>query len=299
MGHGHHHHHPEPGTSTARLFITMMLNFLITAVEIVGGILSGSLSLLSDALHNFSDGVAIIISYIAIRLGKQPQSAKYTFGLKRAEILAAVINAATLVIISFYLFKEAYERFVKPEPIAGVLMIIIASIGLAANVIGTLLLKSGSKDNINIRSAYLHLFGDAVSSVAVIIGGVFIHSWNVYWVDPLLTVLISIYILIKSAEIVKESINVLMMGSPQNISIRKIKKDIESIESIENIHHVHVWQLNERTTHFEAHIDVQDMMVSETSKITNQIEEKLKHHHNIKHITLQYECNHCKTKKLV
>ncbi len=299
MGHDHHHHHVDAATSTARLFITMVLNFLITVVELIGGLLSGSLSLLSDALHNFSDGISIIISYIAIRLGKQPKSTKYTFGLKRAEILAAVINAGTLIVICFYLFKESYERFTTPQEIEGGLMIVVAGIGLVANLVGTLLLKAGSKDNINIRSAYLHLLGDAVSSVAVILGGIAIYFFRIYWIDPLLTVLISLYILVKSYEIVKEAINVLMMGAPESVSIETIQKEVEEIPGVNNIHHVHVWRLRENDIHFEAHIDVEDMLVSQTAGLSSIIEEKLRHDHGITHITLQFESDKCKTKKLI
>lgn len=299
MGHKHDHHHIDRSTSTVRLFVTMMLNFLITVVEVIGGLLSGSLSLISDALHNFSDGIAIIISYIAIRLGKHPKTFKYTFGLKRAEILAAAFNAGTLIAICIYLFKESYERFVSPQHIEGGLMILVAGIGLIANVVGTLLLKKGSKDNINIRSAYLHLLGDAVSSVAVIIGGICIQLFRMYWVDPLLTVLISVYILIKSIEIVKESINVLMMGAPEGVSIENIQKELENIPGIKNIHHVHVWRLGEHDIHFEAHIDVDDMRVSQTTSLCTHVEEKLKHNHGITHITLQFETDKCDSKSLV
>jgi cobalt-zinc-cadmium efflux system protein len=277
----------------------MMLNFLITVVEVVGGILSGSLSLLSDALHNFSDGIAIIISWIAIRLGRQPQTTKYTFGLKRAEIIAAVLNAGTLIVICFYLFKESYERFVNPQEIAGGLMITVASIGLIANVVGTLLLKRGSKDNINIRSAYLHLLGDAISSVAVIIGGLCIYFFKIYWVDPLLTILISIYILWESIKIVREAINVLMMGTPQTISIENIQKEVEEVPGVCNIHHVHIWRLNERVIHLEAHIDVADMLVSQTAELSCRIEEKLKQDHGIDHVTLQFEADKCDSKALL
>jgi cobalt-zinc-cadmium efflux system protein len=299
MGNEYDHHHIDRSTSTVRLFVTMMLNFLITVVEVIGGLLSGSLSLISDALHNFSDGIAIIISYIAIRLGKHPQTYKYTFGLKRAEILAAVFNAGTLIAICIYLFKESYERFVSPQHIEGGLMIVVAGFGLIANVVGTLLLKKGSKDNINIRSAYLHLFGDAVSSVAVIIGGICIQLFRVYWVDPLLTILISVYILKKSVEIVKESINVLMMGAPESVSIENIQKELESIPGIKNVHHVHVWRLGEHDIHFEAHIDVDDMRVSQTTSLCTLVEEKLKHNHGITHITLQFETDKCDSKSLV
>jgi cobalt-zinc-cadmium efflux system protein len=299
MGHKHDHHHIDGSTSTVRLFVTMMLNFLITVVEVIGGLLSGSLSLISDALHNFSDGIAIIISYIAIRLGKHPQTYKYTFGMKRAEILAAVFNAGTLIAICIYLFKESYERFVSPQHIEGQLMIMVAGIGLIANVAGTLLLKKGSKDNINIRSSYLHLLGDAVSSVAVIIGGICIQLFGMYWVDPLLTILISIYILKKSIEIVKESINVLMMGAPESFSIEDVQKELENIPGIKNIHHVHVWRLGEHDIHFEAHIDVDDMPVSRTTSLCNIVEERLKHNHGITHITLQFETGKCDSKSLV
>jgi cobalt-zinc-cadmium efflux system protein len=299
VGHKHDYHYIDSSTSTVRLFVTMMLNFLITVVEVIGGLLSGSLSLISDALHNFSDGIAIIISYIAIRLGKQPKTFKYTFGLKRAEILAAAFNAGTLIAICIYLFKESYERFVSPQHIEGGLMIIVASIGLIANVAGTLLLKKGSKDNINIRSAYLHLLGDAVSSMVVIIGGICIQLFRMYWVDPLLTILISVYILKKSIEIVKESINVLMMGAPESISIENIQKELENIPGIKNIHHVHVWRLGEHDIHFEAHIDVDDILVSQTTSLCTIIEEKLKHNHGITHVTLQFETDKCDSKNLV
>ncbi|HLP58055.1 MAG TPA: cation diffusion facilitator family transporter [Candidatus Deferrimicrobium sp.] len=299
---GRHHTdttHHDVSTSIARLFITMTLNLLITVVQVIGGLISGSLSLLSDAVHNFSDAISIIISYIAIRLGKHPSSIRYTFGLKRAEILAAVLNAATLIVICFFLFKAAYERFMSPKTIAGGTMVSVAVIGLIANIVGTLLLKEGSRQNINIRSAYLHLLGDTVSSVAVILGGLSIIFFQIYWIDPLLTVLISIYILRESFEIVKEALDVLMMGVPENISIENIRTQIEEIPNIKNIHHVHVWRLSDKDIHFEAHIDVEEMTVSETCGLGNMIEEKLKHDHGITHVTLQFETDKCKIKKLV
>lgn len=210
MSHNHSHNHGSE-TSEKNLFITMALNFFITIAEIIGGFISGSLSLISDALHNFSDGIAIIITYIAMRLSKRPKTSKYTFGLKRAEILAAIINASTLIIISFFLIKEAIDRFYNPSPITGSLMLIVASLGLLANVAGTLLLKKGSEGNLNIRAAYFHLLSDAVSSLAVIIGALLIIFYKIYWIDPLLTVLISLYILKETYEIVKESVEILMM----------------------------------------------------------------------------------------
>lgn len=294
----HKHNINSEPKSTARLFITMVLNFTITIAEVIGGVMSGSLSLISDALHNFSDGIAIIIAYIAIRLGQRSKTKHYTFGLKRAEIVAAIINSATLIAISFYLIKEAYERFFQPQPIEGSLMVAVASIGLAANIIGTLLLRKGSRLNLNIRSAYLHLFSDAVSSIAVIIGGLFIYFYEIYWIDPVLTLIISLYVLKGSFDIVKDATQILMMATPKTISIEKIKKEIEAIPGVKNIHHVHIWMLNEQNIHFEAHVDVEDMKISETGALSQLIEEKL-HHHNINHITFQFECDACRTKTLV
>jgi len=295
----HNHSHSAESTSEKNLFITMAVNFSITIAEVIGGFLSGSLSLISDALHNFSDGIAIIITYIAMRLSKKPRTFKYTFGLKRAEIIAAIINASTLIIISFFLIKEAIERFYNPSPITGSLMLIVAALGLVANVIGTLLLKKGSEGNLNIRAAYFHLLSDAVSSLAVIIGAVFIIFYKIYWIDPLLTILISIYILKETYEIVKEALDVIMMSSPAGINLDELKILVEGIPGVINIHHVHLWKLNDNDTHFEAHIEVEDMVVSKTIDIQKLIEQELHERYEINHTTLQFECDKCDTPKLV
>jgi cobalt-zinc-cadmium efflux system protein len=277
----------------------MLLNFLITVVEVVGGVLSGSLSLLSDAMHNFSDGIAIIVSYIAIRLSKRPRTLKYTFGLKRAEILAAIINASSLIIISFFLIKEAVGRFSNPSPVTGNLMLVVAVVGLIANIVGTVLLKQGSGDNINIRAAYFHLLSDAVSSLAVIIGAAFIMVFNITWIDPLLTILISLYILKETYEIVKESVDVIMMSTPPDIDINAVQQALEAIPGVKNIHHVHLWKMNDSDTHFEAHIDVEDLPVSHTASIRAEIERCLHDRYDINHTTLQFECDSCQTKGLI
>jgi len=292
-------HNSAEDTSEKNLFITMALNFFITVAEVIGGIISGSLSLISDALHNFSDGFAIIITYVAMRLSKRPKTSKYTFGLKRAEIIAAIINASTLIIISFFLIKEAIDRFSNPTPIAGSLMLIVASLGLIANVAGTLLLKKGSANNLNIRAAYFHLLSDAVSSLAVIIGALFIILYKIYWIDPLLTVLISIYILKETYEIVKESVDILMMSNPEGIDLNAIKNIVEKIPGVINIHHIHLWKLNDNDTHFEAHIEVEDMAVSKTIEIQKQIEHKLHDKYEINHTTLQFECGACDEDELI
>ncbi len=292
----HNHSHSSTGI---RLLITVFLNLVITVAEIIGGIISGSLALISDALHNFSDAISVIISYIAIRLKERDSSSKHTFGFKRAEILAAVINSSVLVIISIYLFYEAILRFQNPEPIKGVLMTVVASIGLVANIAGTLLLKRDAKTSINIRSSYFHLLSDAVSSVAVIIGGLAITFWNMYWFDPLLTILIAVYITRESFKILSDAIHVLMEGAPPDISITEIQSEVEKLEEVENIHHVHIWMVGENDVHLEAHINVADMMISKSNILCEQIEVLLKTKFGINHITLQFECEQCKDVGLV
>jgi cobalt-zinc-cadmium efflux system protein len=297
--HSHNHLHEKGHMSESRIVITMLLNFLITIAEAVGGFISGSLSLISDSMHNFSDGVAMIITYIALRLSKKPGTTKYTFGLKRAEILAAVINSCTLIIISVFLIIEAFERLRNPASVSGGLMLTVSLAGLAANAIGTFLLKKGSHENINIRAAYFHLLSDAVSSVAVIVGAIFIIFYKNYWIDPFLTILISLYILHEAYSIVKESVDIIMMSSPQEIDLNELKSLVENIPGVKNIHHVHLWKLNDSNTHFEAHVDVCNITVSETAVIQNEIQERLHNKFEITHTTLQFECGTCDETELI
>lgn len=296
-GHSHSHSHVED-ISGKRLFWVIVLNLAITTSEVVGGIISGSLSLISDALHNLSDAVAVVISYIAIQLGKKSSSLKHTFGLKRAEILAALLNSAVLVGVSIYLFYEAVKRFYHPEPIMGGAMLVIAVIGLLGNVISIFLLESGSKDNINIKSAYMHMLSDAISSVAVIIGALGIIYFKIYWIDPVLTILIGIYVFKESFGILKRAVHILMEGAPIDISLDEIKMKLESIEDIQNVHHIHLWQVGEKEIHIEMHADVNDMMVSKTEGIREKIELLLKGY-GITHITVQFETDCCENKNIL
>jgi cobalt-zinc-cadmium efflux system protein len=271
----------------------MILNFVITIAEVIGGILSGSLSLISDALHNFSDGISVILSYIAIKLKERKNSHKHTFGLKRAEILAAVINASVLAVISVYLFYESVVRIINPTEIEGHIMTIVAGIGLAANVAGTLLLKRDAHTSMNIKSSYLHLLSDAVSSVAVILGGLAITYWDIYWIDPILTILIGLYILRECYFIIGDAVHILMEGAPSDISIEEIQKEVEKINGVEDIHHIHIWSVGENDNHFEAHVNVEDMKLSQSNKLLNEIENLLSEKFSINHVTIQLECDKC------
>jgi len=288
-----HSHNDEGNQSKKRLIITMLLNFVITAAELIGGLFSGSLSLISDALHNFSDGISIIVSNIAIKISNIPKNERFTFGYKRAEIFAALINTSVLVVISLFLIKEAIQKFINPQHIEGNIVIIVASIGLIANVIGTLLLKSDSKKNINIRSSYLHLLSDAFSSLAVIIGGVLIWAYGIYWIDPILTILISLYIIYESYEILRKTVDIFMMKAPDNFSVSEISESIRKLNGVSGIHHIHYWIMNDKQTHFEAHIEADDKKLSELDGLRKQIEELLHYNFNIDHITLQLEYSNC------
>jgi len=278
------------------MLFSFALNMLITVAEVVGGLLSGSLALLSDSLHNFSDSMSLLASYFAIKIGERRANEKYTFGYKRAEILVAFINSAVLVGVSLLLLVEAYRRFKNPEPIDGPLMLGVALIGLLANLLSVLLLH-GHAHGLNVRSAYLHLLSDTLSSVAVVAGGVAIIKWDVIWVDSLVTALISLYIFREAYEILRESVEVLMEASP-NLDLGAIKDEIESIPGVKNAHHFHAWRIGENEVHFECHVDVDDMPLGEAQRIIDEVEDRLRKF-GITHVTVQLEVDRCGGKNLL
>lgn len=282
------------------IFISVILNLTITIAQFIGGFFSNSLALISDAIHNLSDGISLFLSYIALKISRKDANYKKTFGYKRIEIITALFNAITLVVICIFLFKEAIERFYNPEKIDSLIMLIVATIGLLANLISVILLHKDKNHNINIKSAYLHLLGDTISSVAVIIGGILIYFFNIYWIDPIITILIALYIIKEAYSIIVETVNILMQNTPKNIDIDKIKENIEKFEFVDNIHHVHVWKLSDYDIHFEAHIDIKnDINLSKADTYRHSIEELLKNNYSINHTTLQLEHNCCKNKEII
>ncbi len=295
MAHSHSHQ-----SKSSRLILSILLNALITAVEIIGGIVSGSLALISDALHNFTDVFALIVSLIALELQKHAHTVTRTFGYKRAEVLAALLNASILMVVSFFLFKEAFERFIHPVDVKTGVMIIVALIGLVANAVSVLILRKDAHGNMNIRTAYLHLFTDTLSSVAVVLGGIFIWLYGVRWIDPLLTVLIGAYVLKEGYAIVMEAVHILMQHVPKGISIKDIQGDIEHVKGIKDIHHAHLWSVTEDDIYFEAHINVaEDIRLSESCLLKDRIEQLLKEKYAITHVTLQLEYDSCKNVPLI
>lgn len=289
------HHHEHTGRNLA---ITVILNGIITAGQFVGGIISGSLALISDALHNLSDVISVVLAYLAHRIGLRPQTHQSTFGFKRAEILAAFINALTLIAISVYLMVEAGKRFLHPKEVDYLWMLGLGILGFVANGLSVLILQGNKEENLNIRAAYLHLIGDALTSLAVVAGAVCIWLFQVYWIDPLVTVLISIYIFVHTFKILKESVGILMQFAPQEIDQQEVIAVLKEIPEISGIHHIHLWQLADRQIYFEAHLVlVKNSTVSDTHEITEKAKRLLSSRFNITHTTFQYEsvlCEDCK-----
>lgn len=297
MSHSNHVH-KEPNKKN--LLISVLLNATITLAEFVGGILSNSLALLSDAVHNLSDTMAIIISYIAMIIGKKDPNSKNTFGFKRIEILAALLNAVVLIVISIYLFYAAYQRFLNPEPIKSKLMFIVATIGFLGNIISVILLHKDSSHNLNIRAAYLHLIGDTLSSVGVIIGSILIYFWDITWIDPLITIVIGLVIIKATWSIIKETVEILMQSSPENLNLQAIKTELEKHPEISNIHHIHAWRLSDNIIHFQCHADLRDnKLIKEVDNIRLDLENILHDNFGIDHITIQMELNSCNSKAAI
>ncbi len=287
-------------SNSKKLIIVIALNFIITIAEVIGGLLSNSLALISDSLHNLSDAAAILLSYIAIRMSKKAHTLKRTFGYRRIQIIVALFNASVIILVSLFLFREAYIRFTNPTPVLGGIMLVVALIGLIANAVSVFLLKNGTKDNINIKSAYLHLLIDTLSSIAVVIGGVIIYFYNIYWIDPLLTTIIGIYVIKEGYSIIKEAYNILMQSTPASINLIDIKSSLEGIKEVNNLHHVHVWQLDEKNIFFEGHIDlVENFTIKEIEIIQKKIKDILYQKYDINHVTIQVEFDSCHKKELV
>lgn len=291
MSHQHNHSHRHHSDVKGRnLLISIALNILITVSQVIGGIISGSLSLLSDALHNFSDVISLIISYLANRYSKKEASFRKTFGYKRAEIIAAFVNAATLIVVAVYLIYEAVLRFINPQSIESNLVIWLSILGIAANGFSVLLLYKNSKDDMNMRSAYLHLFTDMSASIAVLIGGLLMKYFEWFWVDSVLTMLIALYLIIMGYGLLRSSFRVLMLFTPEDIDIETLRDEISTIRKIKNVHHIHIWQLNEKETHLEAHIDfTEDISLSEFDDILHEVETLLLEKFGINHVNIQPE----------
>lgn len=290
------HHHEVRGKN---LGLAVLLNVGITLAQALGGVISGSMALLSDAAHNFSDVLSLIISYIANRLAKRGATEKQTFGFRRSEIMAAFINSATLIIISIIILFEAIQRLINPVPISANIVIYLAIGGILVNGISVLFIKNDSHENLNMKSVYLHLLGDMLTSIAVLLGGLAMKYLQWYWTDSVFSIAIAFYLLYMSWGILRSSLRIIMQFTPDDINVQKIVRELEALEGIKNIHHVHVWQINDHDVMFEAHADMnQNIAISEFETILGQVRTILQSF-GILHYTIQPEYETTDNKELI
>lgn len=275
------------------LLIALVITAFIMIAEVVGGLLSNSLALLSDAAHMLTDILALLLSVLAFRFSTKPPTKKTTFGFHRVEIFAAQINGAVLVFLSLFIFYEAYKRLIEPEPIKTLLMMIIAGVGLVANLVSALILHKSSKKNLNVKASFLHIMGDLFSSLGVIIGGLIIHFTGWYIIDPILSIMIGLIILKGAYGVVMETANVLLEAVPGHVNLEELIRQIEAMEGVESFHDVHLWTITSGMYALSGHVLIRDQMVSESTEILEGIREHLGKQYNINHTTLQFECESC------
>ena len=300
MSHSHNHSHQDANLKGKPLAIAIALNLLITVAQVVGGILAGSLALLGDALHNFSDVLSLIISYVANTLRSKKNTPQRTYGYKRAQILAALINALTLIGVSIYLIFEAVSRLTDVQPVISTYVIWLAVLGILVNGGSALMLAKMQKGDSNLRSAYLHLVADFATSFAVLLGGLAMYLYDVYWIDSAITIFVSIYLILTAGKLFLHTIDVLMHFVPSEIDIAKISEKLKSMESVEDVHHIHIWRLDDESIHFEGHVRLfEDMPVSEFDVLKCNIEEVLFHDFGITHCSLQPEIRGCESDALI
>jgi cobalt-zinc-cadmium efflux system protein len=265
----------------------------MTIVELAGGLMSNSLALIGDAGHMFTDTLALGLSLFALNLAKRPASQTKTYGYYRAEILAALINGAILVLVSAYIFYEAYHRFVEPPEVRGGLMLIVAAIGLAANVVGISILRSASRGNLNVKGAFLHMWSDTVSSVGVIAAGIIILLTGRTIADPIISIIIGLLILRGAGGLVLESINILLEAVPKNLDVSRINDAVRKIKGVRDIHDVHLWAITSGMYAMSCHLLIEDQMVSNCTQIVEEVNQTLSKEFGISHSTVQLECEEC------
>ena len=291
--HHHHHHHSFEDASIWKLWFSIVLNLIITIAQVIGGLISNSLALLSDAVHNLNDTVSLGISLAARKISQRGANQRKTFGYKRAEIIGAFINLITLVIVALFLIKEGFERFLDPQPIDGFTMFWVAVVGLAGNVITAALLYKESKENLNLRSAYIHILSDALSSVGVIIGGWLIMQYQWYIVDTILTIFFGGYILWHSYHMLRETIDILMESKPDHLNLEDLEAKMHSVDEVCGVHHLHVWRLDEQQVLLECHVVIEKEDVMRMEEVKSKLKKILHDDFHITHSTLEFEFEPC------
>ena len=276
-----------------RFVLALALTGIIFLAEFIGGFWTHSLALLSDSAHVFMDAFALGLSYLAIRAAKLPADDKHTYGYHRMQVLAALTNGATLFLIAFEILREAWDRFQNPEAVSAGSMLVIAVIGLIVNLIVAFTLSKHDQDDLNTRSAFLHVVGDAAASVGVIAVGVILLFVNWLWLDPLVSVMIGVLILFSSGRVLKESIHILAEGMPEGMTATSIAESMRKVSGVSQVHDLHVWTVAPGYIALSAHVTVDDQSISQTAEMMNALKETLNESYEIQHTTIQFECKNC------
>jgi cobalt-zinc-cadmium efflux system protein len=285
----HDHPHIEDYLSDRRLALAVGLNLLLTVVEAVAGFLAGSLALLADALHNFSDCGSLVIALVARRISRLPSDERRTYGYGRAEIVGALINVTILMVIGVYLVAEAIRRLFAPQSVDGWLVVVVAGVALVVDIATAALLYALSRGNLNVRAAYLHNLADAFSSLGVIVAGTLILSFGLYWTDAAITLAIAAYIFWQSVSILRRSIHILMQGAPVDVNAAALVVELQSIPGVIEIHHLHLWEMDEHERALEAHVVVDDAHLARWAEIKQEIKRRLDQLFRIRHSTVEFE----------
>lgn len=291
MPHDHHHHHIDPDAGDARMAWAVVVNMVLTLAQVVGGLLSGSLALIADALHNFSDAISLIIAFFARKIARRPADESMSFGYGRAEVVAALVNYTTLVVLALYLIYEGILRMLEPQPINGWLVVWIAVIALMVDLLTAALTYSISKHSMNIRAAFLHNLADALGSVAVILAGTCVILWGWTWVDPVVTLLIAGYILWHVKAEAGGVIRVLMLGSPPDMEMSEVIAAMRAVPGVKDLHHLHLWQMEEHRAALQAHVVIDESDNGRQQQIGARIKQTLRDRFGIGHTTLDIELN--------
>ena len=289
-----HEHENHGSAGSSRLKMVLAIVSVIMVAEVVGGILSNSLALLGDAGHMLIDGLALALTLFAINVALRPATPSKTYGYHRVEIMAALANGVTLVLVAGYIFYEAYQRFLDPPVVRAPLMLLIASIGLVANLAGMLLLREVSSHSLNVKAAFWHVVGDTISSVGVIAGGIIIWirpDWDI--VDPIIAVLIGCIILVGAVRLVRESVDILLEAVPKHLAVDDVIRMLKTVPGVDEVHDVHIWTLTSDIHALSAHLIIQDQSVSGSAEIVERVNRDLSQQFNITHTTLQLECERC------
>jgi cobalt-zinc-cadmium efflux system protein len=293
-----HNHNHSVSVSGNRLKYSIILSLVILIAEIVGGLLSNSLALLSDAGHVFADVIALSLSWYGVRQASKPANSRMTFGYHRIGVIVAIINALTILIIAAVIIYEAFTRLRQPPEVKSILMMVVALVGLAANILVILWLSKAQRSNINIRSAFWHAAGDALSSVAVIAGGLIIVLTGQNWVDPLVSIIIAVIILFAARSIFKEGFRVILEATPADVDIISMINTLKQIPGVKDVHDVHVWSITPELRAMNGHVLIEDISISQAAEIRAEIEKVVHGQYRIEHTTLQMECRGCKSNEL-